>query len=1059
MQQKTTTWPVIPTSQNGSGVAAQMLEYFDVYGNLIWKMDERGFITGFTYDIPTGALLQRIDDVNTALVSAPAGWTTPPGGGLHLITDFQFDALGRPTQSLGPWHTIDISGVATSIRRAGYTVYQDATFQTWQAQGYATAASSSSSSSSGSSSTPNYSYFLVNPVSITITRADGKLTDQIQAVRFAAAGSSSSSSSSSSSGSGDTSAAPLTTAGPLTAFDSFPQSSYVRWTTTQYTDCCLTASQRIYKLIPSSGTGVSGTNYDETDFGYDVMDRLNRTVTPGGTITRTVFDAMGRPIGTWVGTNDTGATSSNPAGSGPPNNMVQITGLVYDSGLAGGDSNVTLRTDYVDATGLNDRVTTFLYDFRDRRTDTDGEINFYAKQYFDNLDRIYENDRYNTNLSGNLIGHSLTNYDDRHRIYQAITYAVDPTTGIIGNSLTDNTWFDGPGNTIKSLPSGSHLATKTVLDSLGRQTTVYTGYNYSDTSYATATSVTGDTILEQTETSYDAASNVIQTNVRQRYHNATGAGPLGSPSSVQPVARVMYVAAYPDAVGRNAAAADYGTNGGTSLSRPSAIPARSDACLVSSTLFNARGEAYLSTDPARTVTYQVFDDSGRRLTLIENYIVTSSSSSSSSSGNICAPSDDSNRTTNFSYTADGLLATFTAVNATTGNQTTTYQYGTTLSSSGVANTLLKTFEIYPDSVGGSDQMAFTYNRQSQVTTLADQSGTVHTYTFDILGRLIDDGITTVGTGLDTAVLRIATVYEVRGLVQNITSYDNATVGSGSVVNDIQRAYNSFAQLVTEYQSHSGAVNVATTPIVQYAYANGSADTIRPVSMTYPNGRVLNYDYGTANSTNDAASRIGSLIDNDGVTHLVDYSFLGADSIVQANESQPGIQYTLIGIQGGNDPVTGDIYRGLDQFSRIKDLIWVPTGSSSSSSSRSDSAAGTNLVRIQHGYDRAGNRLWRKDLVAETYGVGFDELYWYDGLNRLKVANRGTLNSIQTGIIPGSGTFNQCWTLDATGNWKGFREDDTGSGTWNLVQSRSANPVNEISGITSSVGAAWAHASL
>src|SRR5262249_30887541 len=156
-------------------------------------------------------------------------------------------------------------------------------------------------------------------------------------------------------------------------------------------------------------------------------------------------------------------------------------------------------------------------------------------------------------------------------------------------------------------------------------------------------------------------------------------------------------------------------------------------------------------------------------------------------------------------------------------------------------------------------------------------------------------------------------------------------------------------------------------------------------------------------------------------HLADYSYLGAGAIVQVNETQPGIQYTLIGIQGGNDPTTGDIYRGLDLFSRVKDLIWAPFGSSSSSSS-SSSMAGTNLVRIQHGYDRAGNRLWRKDLVAESFGAGFDEYYAYDGLYRLKAANRGTLNSTQTGIVPSSGTFNQCWTLDATGNWKGFRED-------------------------------------
>src|SRR5438445_12624764 len=80
IQQKTTIWPVIPTSQNGSGVAAQKLEYFESYGKLIWAMDERGFITGFTVDIPTGALVQRIDDVDTTQVNAPAGWTTPARG-------------------------------------------------------------------------------------------------------------------------------------------------------------------------------------------------------------------------------------------------------------------------------------------------------------------------------------------------------------------------------------------------------------------------------------------------------------------------------------------------------------------------------------------------------------------------------------------------------------------------------------------------------------------------------------------------------------------------------------------------------------------------------------------------------------------------------------------------------------------------------------------------------------------------------------------------------------------------------------------------------------------
>jgi len=45
----------------------------------------------------------------------------------------------------------------------------------------------------------------------------------------------------------------------------------------------------------------------------------------------------------------------------------------------------------------------------------------------------------------------------------------------------------------------------------------------------------------------------------------------------------------------------------------------------------------------------------------------------------------------------------------------------------------------------------------------------------------------------------------------------------------------------------------------------------PLTLTYPNGRVLTYAYGTSGGINDALSRICSLIDNDGTTHLVDYS--------------------------------------------------------------------------------------------------------------------------------------------------------------------------------------------
>jgi RHS repeat-associated protein len=360
---------------------------------------------------------------------------------------------------------------------------------------------------------------------------------------------------------------------------------------------------------------------------------------------------------------------------------------------------------------------------------------------------------------------------------------------------------------------------------------------------------------------------------------------------------------------------------------------------------------------------------------------------------------------------------------------------------------------YPDSSGGSDVVLYEYDRQSHPTKFTDQLGTVHQYDTDKLGRRTQDRVTTLGSGVDPAVKRIATTYDVRGGVDKVTSYDSATVGSGAVVNDLQRGYNTFQQLTIEYQAHAAAVNTATTAKCQYAYANGSANTVRPTSLTYPNGWALTYDYGTGGGMNDSAGRIGSLIDGDGTTHLADYSYLGGlpplskggpgGVVVETDLTQPDLLATLVTTAGGDDPDTGDIYRGFDRFGRIKDLQWRDYG------------AGSDAARILHSYDRAGNRLYREDPVATANGKKFDELYRYDASYRLADMQRGTLNAGKTAITAGTLQFEQCWTLDPTGNWRGFREDTTGDATWDLIQSRTANPVNEITGITNTTGPGWA----
>ena len=232
----------------------------------------------------------------------------------------------------------------------------------------------------------------------------------------------------------------------------------------------------------------------------------------------------------------------------------------------------------------------------------------------------------------------------------------------------------------------------------------------------------------------------------------------------------------------------------------------------------------------------------------------------------------------------------------------------------------------------------------------------------------------------------------------------------------------------------------TTPKVQYAYASGSANHIRPTLLTYPSGRELDYNYGSADSLPDAASRLAALLDDDGSTHLADYSYLGRGMFVETDYAQPDVKYTLVGTAGGDDPDTGDIYRGLDRFGRIKDSYWRDYGSSA------------DVDRIKYGYDRNGNRTYRENPVATANSAYFDEKYFHDLLDRLKHMDRGRLNGPKDAVT--DKTFAQCWSLDSTGNWRKFTEDSNGDGVWDLDQLRTSNRVNEITDLSEYTGASW-----
>ncbi len=123
-------------------------------------------------------------------------------------------------------------------------------------------------------------------------------------------------------------------------------------------------------------------------------------------------------------------------------------------------------------------------------------------------------------------------YDELNQVYQTQGYSVDPSTGSVSTyALTTSVWYDNRGNPIKEANPGG-LVTKTTYDGAGRPTTVYSTDGGGDSSYADASTVTGDAVLEQDEYQYDANGNVIAGTVRQRNHDETGTGVLGTESRV-----------------------------------------------------------------------------------------------------------------------------------------------------------------------------------------------------------------------------------------------------------------------------------------------------------------------------------------------------------------------------------------------------------------------------------------------------------------------------------------------------------------------------------------------
>ena len=785
VKRRATTLPLISAAKNGSGVAATRLEELDTWGRPVWTKDERGRVTHHVYDPATGFQTRTIEDVNTdsqAELDPPAGFEGNADG-LHRVTDHEYDGAGRVVATFGPEHTAVVDGQPIAVRRATWTRYHEgATWrETLTAQGY--------------QRVDDDTEHVVGPVAIEREqmRVEGRRTDSVQ-VAFS---------------------------GTRAEFDTLGlagvlRDRYARWTSSLADPFGRALWSRVYHDVPEQGDGVINVHYAQTGYGYDAAGRRNKTTAPGGTITCTVFDKLGRQRKTYVGTDDAGATDLDPTAGGA-NTMKIIAEQEYDGGSDGGSRLITTVWQYVDGDDrdANTRRTDYRYDWRDRRTHElpDGPRNYatYTCFHHDDRDRVVQVDRLydhngdlaaqwaeGTSSGDRLIARETTDYDARSRVWRTTTHAVDPDSGTVGDGLVGLSWCDAAGNPFKQVAPGARAFTKTGYDGLGRAAAVYMGYDLNETTAdlydeggAARLHLDGSTIVEQSESLVDGAGNSIGTVSRQRRHDATGTGALTTPGGADPQARVTYAGSWFDPLGRQIAAAQLGTGPfDRTATENESVPARSDTVLVTETAYNARGETAETVAPTGRIDRQAFDDAGRSVKTIQNYVAPGA----------CDPEHpDRNVTVEMAYNADGLLTELIAINPATGGdgrQVTRYVYGTAVGGAApmiYRNDLLRA-EIYPDSTneavgkcfeegdsGLFDRTEYRYNRawrgrpeggserdgpRVRDRTVPPVPATLGGSPAEVrCGRLSVDRVTLVGPGASTpTVRRIKTQHDLLGHV-------------------------------------------------------------------------------------------------------------------------------------------------------------------------------------------------------------------------------------------------------------------------------------------------------
>ena len=649
-----------------------------------------------------------------------------------------------------------------------------------------------------------------------------------------------------------------------------------------------------------------------------------------------------------------------------------------------------------------------------------------------------------TSTTTNRVALRAMQFDALGRLWRETRHAI-ASNGSSTDSLDFDYWYDDAGRLIKSQADSFQ---KWTYDRAGREASASRLARSDDSTYAHAFGTAGDHVMEERHLSYESSSErdpALVINVA-RHHDDLANGTTGPLYAFGAQGRLKFVAAnaegratvsatWYDDLHRPVADAFYGDNGASDLDRAnlSAPTGSSGSQLVTLQSYDKFGRKQDHTNENGVSTRTLYDDAGRTIAIISNYV----------DGTPSGTSEADDISSRLAYSAERVVSAWQDLDndggIDTGEPLTQYEYAVTFSGSVggsqlTTNSLLSRVRL-PGSTGASDSISFGYNALGELISRTDQAGTVLVFEYDAEGRLIHERATTVASGLEDDVRRITRSFDSAGRLNRVTQYDNASTSSGAVLDEVEAQYSNWGVLQHVRQDHDSVASGgsgASPYVVSFvaAKSTGPRKTIRRTSMSLPSGDSVSYSYlSTANRLDADLSRVTRTRLNS-VT-LAEYKYLGESLRAETLLTEPNV-FSNIGASPG--------YDSLDRFGRIVDHAWTK-----------DLTTVVDFVSFQYTFGSSARDAASLLRVEDSVHGSFDQSFTSDATDRLTGAERGDWTGSAISPLRDA----EGWAFSPASNTTGYTLDADGDGApddpGDLDESRAFSVADELATRTSSKG--------